>query len=66
MRTSARMLTGVSGRSDAATGIVRRKLLRKASRRGTTPKSQSLEFAKHMIMFTTFPAARFMPEDALD
>ncbi len=52
--------------SDAAIGIALEKLRRKAARDGRTPKPQSLEFAKCVIVFTTFPASRFAPEAVLD
>ena len=53
-------------KSDAAIRIAHKKLRQKASRKGTAPKPQSLEFAKHVIVFTTFPEAGFTPEAVLD
>ncbi len=53
-------------KSDAAIDLAHRKLLRKASRKGTVPKPQSLEFAKYVIVFTTLPEAGFTPEEVLD
>ena len=53
-------------KSDAATGIALGKLRRKAASDGGTPKPRSLEFAKYVTVFTTFPASRFAPEADLD
>ncbi len=51
-------------KSDAA--IALEKLRRKAAKNGRTPKPQSLEFAKYVIVFTTFPESGFAPETVLD
>jgi len=53
-------------KSDAAIGIALEKLRRKAAKNGRTPKPQSLEFAKYVIVFTTFPESGFAPETVLD
>ncbi len=53
-------------KSDTAIRIAHKKLRQKASRKGTTPKPQSLEFAKYVIVFTTFPEAGFTAEAVLD
>ena len=53
-------------KSEAAAGIALERLRRKAARNGRTPKPQSLEFAKYVIVFTTLPAPRFSPEAILD
>lgn len=53
-------------KSDAAIGIALQRLRRKAAKDGRTPKPQSLEFARYVIVFTTFPASRFTPEAVLD
>lgn len=53
-------------KSDAAIGIALEKLHRKAAKDGKTPRPQSLEFAKYVIVFTTFPASAFTPEAVLD
>ncbi len=45
-------------KSDAAIDLAHRKLLRKASRKGTVPKPQSLEFAKYVIVFHDPPRGR--------
>lgn len=52
-------------KSEAATGIALEKLRRKAAKDGRTPRPQSLEFAKHVIVFTTLPASQFAPEAVL-
>ena len=48
------------------TAIAQKKLMRKAAKNGKTPKPESLEFAKYVIVFTTFPHSRFTPEAVLD
>ena len=53
-------------KSDAAIEIALRALHKKATKKGKTPKPQTLEFAKYVIVFTTFPAAEFSPEAVLD
>jgi len=53
-------------KSGAAIGTALEKLRRKAARDGRTPKPQSLEFAKYVIVLTTFPESRFAPEAVLD
>ena len=53
-------------KSDAAIEIALRALHKKASKKGKTPKPQTLEFAKYVIVFTTFPTAEFSPEAILD
>jgi len=53
-------------KSDAAIRIALEKLRRKAAKDGRTPKPQSLEFAKHVTVFTTFPEPGFTPEAVLD
>ncbi len=63
---TARERVGAIRKSDAAIGIALEKPRRKAARDGRTPKPQSLEFAKCVIVFTTFPASRFAPEAVLD
>jgi len=57
---------GAIGKSDAAIGIALEKRRRKAAKDGRTPKPQSLEVAKYVIVFTTFPESRFAPETVLD
>lgn len=52
--------------SDAAIGIALETLRRKAAKDGRTPKPQSLEFVKYVIVFTTFPESGFAPETVLD
>ena len=41
-------------------------LRREASRKGRTVQPQTREFAKYVIVFTTFPAAAFPPERVLE
>ena len=53
-------------KSEAATEMALEKLRRKAAKDGRTPKPQSLEFAKYVIVFTTLPASQFAPEAVLD
>ncbi len=53
-------------KSEAAIEIALKALRRRASKSGKAPKPQSLEFARYVIVFTTFPAADFTPEDVLD
>ena len=52
-------------KSDAAIRIAHKRLRQKASRKGRTPRPQSLEFAKCVIVFTTFPEAAFTAEAVL-
>ena len=53
-------------KSGAAIGIALEELRRKATKDGRTPRREPLEFAKHVIVFTTFPTSRFAPEAVLD
>ncbi len=56
----------VVGKSAAATGMALKALRRKASKSGKAPKPQSPAVAGYVIVFTTFPAAEFTPEEVLD
>ena len=53
-------------KSDAAIRLAQKKLRAKASKMGTEPRPETLEFAKYVIVFTTFPAADFTPAAVLD
>ncbi len=59
--------TGPPGNGSARSGSpTRRSGSPSRSLAGRTPKPQSPEFAKCVIVFTTFPASRFAPEAVLD
>lgn len=64
--------SGVAGRvcairkSDAAIAIAERKLRENASSKGRTLKHQTLEFARYVIVFTTFPSSEFPPDQVLE
>ena len=53
-------------KSDAAIEMAHRRLHKEARRRGQTLKPQTLELARYVIVFTTFPRADFTPEAVLD
>ena len=55
----------VISKSDAAIEIALKALHKKASKKGSTPKPQTLEFAKYVSVFTTFPEAEFFQEAVL-
>ena len=46
--------------------IAHKSLRKKASKKGTQLQPQTLEFAKYVIVFTTFPAAEFTDADVLE
>ncbi len=46
--------------------IAHKSLRKKASKKGTQLQPQTLEFAKYVIVFTTFPAAEFPDVDVLE
>ena len=46
--------------------IAHKSLRRQASRKGTQLQPQTLEYAKCVIVFTTFPATRFSAADVLE
>ena len=46
--------------------IAHRSLRKQASKKGTQLQPQALEFAKYVIVFTTFPAADFTDADILE
>jgi len=52
-------------KSDAAIAMAGKKLRNRAMSKGRTLKPETLEFAKCMIAFTTFPAAQFPAEQVL-
>lgn len=52
-------------KSDAAIEIAHRKLRQYSSSKGKALKPQTLEFAKYVIVFTTFPESEFTPEAVL-
>ena len=53
-------------KSRAAIRVAQEKIRHHASRKGTTIKPQTLEFAKFVIVFTTFPETEFSAEEVLD
>ena len=53
-------------KSGAAIRIAHRALRREASRKGRAVQPQTWEFAKYVIVFTTFPAAEFPAERVLE
>ena len=57
---------GTVQKSDTAIKIAHRRLRKEAKGRGKTLKPQTLEFARYVIVFTTFPQADFTPEAVLD
>ena len=52
-------------KSDAAIGLAHAKLRRKESKSGKKLKPETLEYAKFVILFTTFPEAEFPPAKVL-
>lgn len=52
-------------KSKEAIAIAHKKLKRNASKRGNELKPCTLEFAKYVILFTTFPKKEFSPESIL-
>jgi len=52
-------------KSDLAIAETHRKLKRSAQKRGETLKPETLEFAKYIVLFTTFPKDVFSTEDVL-
>ena len=53
-------------KSDTAIGLAHKKLRRKASKSGKKLKSETLEYAKYVILFTTFPESDFPPGAVLE
>ena len=53
-------------KSGAAIRVAHRALRREASRKGRAVQPQTWEFAKYVIVFTTFPAAEFPAERVLE
>ena len=53
-------------KSEAAIQLAQKKLKRQESKHGTNLKSETLEFAKYIILFTTFPSDEFSPEEVLE
>ena len=49
-----------------ATAIAHRKLRETTARKGNRVQPQTLEFARHVIVFTTFPEARFTAAEVLE
>ncbi len=52
-------------KSDAAIAIAEKKLRENAVSKGRNLKPETLEFAKYVIVFTTFPASEFPPDQVL-
>ena len=52
-------------RTRQAGRIARRKLLRQAARKGKRVQPRTLEFARHVIVFTTFPEPAFTASEVL-
>ena len=53
-------------KSETAIRIAQRKLDKDARRKGRTTRPETLEFAKYVILFTTFPESEFTAEAVLD
>lgn len=53
-------------KSEEAIRITRKKLMKQASKRGNTLKPCTLEFAKYVILFTTFPESEFSTKAVLE
>ena len=53
-------------KSDTAIRLAQKKLRGKASKLGKELRPETLEFAKYVVVFTTFPAADFTPAAVLD
>ena len=53
-------------KTQEAIRIAHKGLRRKASKRGTQLQPETLEYAKYVILFTTFPATRFSAADVLE
>jgi len=53
-------------KSREAIRVARRKLRGEAARRDRQPRPETLEFARHVIVFTTFPEAGFPAADVLE
>ena len=72
VRTVPRQGRAVDGRvcvlrkTQAAIQIAHKALRRQAPKKGAQPQPQTLELAKYVILFTTFPAAQFPAADVLE
>lgn len=53
-------------KSEIAIQLAHKKLRRLSSKNGTTLKPETLEFAKYIILFTTFPRDEFTARDILE
>ena len=53
-------------KTQEAIRIAHRKLRKEATRRGKQPKPRTLEFARYVIVFTTFPEAGFTAAEVLE
>lgn len=53
-------------KSEEAIRIAHKKLKRRASKKGNELKASTLEFAKYVILFTTFPEEKFSAEAVLE
>jgi hypothetical protein len=53
-------------KSEEAIGIAHKKLKRNASKKGTKLEPNTLEYAKYVILFTTFPELDFSSEEVLE
>ena len=53
-------------KTQEAIRIAHRKVRKEATRRGKQPQPQTLEFARYVIVFTTFPEATFTAAQALE
>jgi hypothetical protein len=52
-------------KSEQAAAQAQKKLLRQARKKGKTVSAETLALAQYVIVFTTFPAAAFTPEEIL-
>lgn len=53
-------------KSEEAISLAQRKLRRSASKKGHELKPETLEYAKYIILFTTFPEDEFSPSEVLE
>jgi hypothetical protein len=53
-------------KSEAAIKLAQEKIRKEASKKSRKTKPETLEYAKYIILFTTFPESEFSPSEALE
>jgi transposase len=53
-------------KSEAAIKLAHEKIRKEASKKSRTTKPETLEYAKYIILFTTFPESEFSPSEVLE